>query len=358
MIEQLQPFIEKLKSERRFAALDEAAAKQGIILPLLSHLGWDTFNIDELVPEYAVADRRVDFALRLGNVSKVFIEVKKPAEELDRHQDQLLDYSFKQGVKLATLTNGMSWWFYLPLNEGSWEQRKFYTVDITEQDSKEVALKFFDFLSKKNVETGKALENAESVYKSQQKNRIIKEALPQAWNKLVAEADEILIDLLSETTEKLCGYKADSETVGAFLDDNREKLLLGSVRDCRIPEPTRQASGTATLLPRKGYTGRAIGGFSFLGKTYRAVTWIDLLLTLCNILIDQHGGDFARAQSLSGRKRPYFSHDPEVLRIPKRLNNTDLFVESNLSASAIVRLCYDLISLFGHSESALIIETT
>lgn len=357
MSKELTAFIEKLKIERRFATLDEAATKQGIVLPLLSKLGWDTFNIDEVVPEYAVGDRRVDYALRLGNTNKVFIEVKKPSEELERHQDQVLDYSFKQGVKLAALTNGSSWWFYLPLNEGSWEQRKFYTIDIVEQGSEDVASRFFDFLSRNTIETGKAVENAEEVYRSRQKIRIVRETLPQAWDKLVSEADELLIDLLSETTEKICGYKADAELVETFLNENKAKLVLGRPQYQRVPDTRPQKPRESIPTQPKGYTGKTIEGFSFWGARHRVNSWIDLMLELCGLLITRHGSDFDRVLSLTGRKRPYFSHNPDVLRVPRKLDNTKLYVESNLSANSIVKVCLDVLSLFGYSDSELMIES-
>jgi predicted type IV restriction endonuclease len=109
---------------------------------ILANLGWNPFNINEVKPEYSVAGRRVDYSLRIYDANKVFLEVKKMGEELDRHQDHLLDYSFKEGVKLAVLTNGMTWWFYLPLQEGSWEQRKFFAIDILQQEPAHIADRF------------------------------------------------------------------------------------------------------------------------------------------------------------------------------------------------------------------------
>ncbi len=357
MVDNLVAFVDKLKSERRFATLDEAATKQGIVLPLLSKLGWDTFNIDEVVPEYAVATRRVDYAFRLNNANKLFIEVKKPTEELENHQEQLLDYSFKQGVKLAALTNGPRWWFYLPLNEGSWEQRKFYTVDIVEQESGDIARRFVDFLSREAVDTGRAVENAERVYKSQQKTKIIRQTLPEAWNKIISDVDDALGDLLSETTERLCGYKADAELVAQFLNENKNRLLLGSPQRITGGRPTQTASTQPAVPPARGYTGSSIQAFSFKGARQQVNSWIDLLLTLCSLLSSRHGQDFDRVLTLMGRKRPYFSQNPDVLRLPRKIENSELFVESNLSANSIVRLSRDLISLFGYADSDLAIES-
>jgi predicted type IV restriction endonuclease len=182
MEEKLLGLIKKIRSERRLVSFDEAATKQAVILRILSCLGWDTFNIDEVHPEYSVGGKRVDYALRHNNYNKVFIEVKKVGEDLEKYQEQLLNYSFQEGVKLAVLTNGITWWLYLPLHEGSWEQRKFYTVEIFEQGGEEITLKFTDFLSNENVISGKAIDNAENIYKGRQKQYLIKETLPKAWN--------------------------------------------------------------------------------------------------------------------------------------------------------------------------------
>ena len=177
MSDELLSFIETLKKKRVSDFPDEAATKQAIILRFLSLLCWDTFNIDEVKPEYTVAERKVDYSLKISGKDRVFIEAKKAGEELDGHEQQLLDYSFKKGIKIAVLTNGFEWWFYLPLSEGSWEQRKFYTIDILQQESSDVVSRFTDFLSKDNVNNEKALANAEAVYKSQQKKNIFEEGV-------------------------------------------------------------------------------------------------------------------------------------------------------------------------------------
>ena len=40
----------------------------------------------------------------------MFIEVKRSGENLENHRQQLLEYCFQEGVKLAALTNGRTWW--------------------------------------------------------------------------------------------------------------------------------------------------------------------------------------------------------------------------------------------------------
>jgi len=183
MNEKLIELINNFKKDRSILSYDEAATKQIVILQILSHLGWNQYNIDEVYPEYSVGNKKVDYSLRDSGKDKVFIEVKKIGEDLEKHQEQILNYSFQKGIKLAILTNGVSWWFYLPLNEGSWEQRKFYTIELYDQETEDIVKKFEEFLLKENVITDKVIENAIGIYKSRQKQNVIEETLPKAWKK-------------------------------------------------------------------------------------------------------------------------------------------------------------------------------
>ena len=248
MKEQLYNFIENLKEDKKISSYDEAATKQVIILQLLSILNWNTFNIDEVTPEYSVRGKRVDYSLRVQNTNKVFIEVKRIGEDLENHQEQLLDYSFKEGVKLAILTNGITWWFYLPLLEGSWEKRRFYTIDIFQQKTEEIVSKFINFLSKDNIISGVAIQNAETIYTSYKKKTILKETLPKAWKKIISDPDELLIELISETTERLCGYKPGNEVVKKFIDKNKNGLIISVVPEVKI-EPIQSIQEVETLTP-------------------------------------------------------------------------------------------------------------
>ena len=94
--------------------------------------------------------------------------------------EQLLDYAFAEGVEIAILTNGATWWFYLPIRAVSWERRKVATVELDRQDSTEITQKLADLLGKENVESGAAIQKAE--------RHQISEILPTVWNKLVSEA--------------------------------------------------------------------------------------------------------------------------------------------------------------------------
>lgn len=354
MIEELLELIKNLKEDNRFQTFDEAATKQFVILRILKALGWDPFNMDEVYPEYSVGGKRVDYALSHNGKKKVFIEVKKVNEDLEKHQEQLLNYSFQEGVKLAILTNGISWWFYLPLREGSWEQRKFYTIDIFDQEIKDIAEKFNDFLSKENVISDKAIENAENLYKSRQKQDLIKETLPKAWRKIITEPDELLVELLADTTEKLCGYKPDNEIVEQFLI----KIAQTSTTQIKkeIPAPGNLPPVQTSRPPLEDYTGQSIVAFIFRGTKYPIRSWKELLITITNLMHTAHNDHFDLILNLVGRTMPYFTKNPNKLTRPVKINNTNIYVETNLSANSIVRLSKKILAHFGYDEKELTIE--
>jgi len=220
----LEEFIENFKKNPK-KDLDETSTKQALVLPIFQYLGWDIFNIEEVKPEYSVENRRVDFSLRIEKSDKVFVEAKKTTESLENHEEQLLDYAFRQGVELAVLTNGITWSFYLPTQKGDWKARKFYTIDILQQETQDIICKFEELLSQKNISSGKSLQVAEEIYKGRQKRIKIEETLPDAWNKIISEPDEIFVDLIAETTEKLCGYKPEHESVKEFLSSQKENII-------------------------------------------------------------------------------------------------------------------------------------
>ena len=159
MVDEVQREIERIQgyiSNERLAQFDEANTKATAIEPILRELGWDVVDPDEVRREYSVGSRSVDYALFCDDTLKVFIEAKRGEESLERHQDQLVRYAFDEGVEIAILTNGATWWFYLPIRAVSWERRKVVTLALNQQDNPEIVQKLVDVLSKENVFSGES----------------------------------------------------------------------------------------------------------------------------------------------------------------------------------------------------------
>jgi len=345
MESRLKDLIQEIKSNDGVYNYDEATTKQTIILRLFSSLGWDIFNPDEVKPEYSMAGKRVDYALRISSQNKIFIEVKQIREDLEKHQEQLLKYSFQEGVKLAILTNGITWWFYLPLNEGGWEQRRFYTIDILEQSPQDVSRRFIQFLAKENIASGGAITDAEDFYRSQQRKKIVKETVPKAWYRIISEPDDLLVDLVVETAEKLCGFRPDEDYVKAYI---RQFLSPSAESTLKLPKPPEIIVKPPPIVG-PGFTGRKPYQISLLGVKRTVRSWKEVIQEVCDILYEQRPADIERFLKLD----KYFSRNRRQFHSPSEIASTGIFVETNRSADAIMRMCWRTIGLFGHQENDL-----
>lgn len=93
-------------------ALTEEATKTSVVLPLIQALGFDVFNLDEVVPEF-IADvglkkgEKVDFAIKIAGKTAILVEAKPISMSLGSAQfSQLYRYFGVAEAKLAILTNG------------------------------------------------------------------------------------------------------------------------------------------------------------------------------------------------------------------------------------------------------------
>ena len=253
----LSDCIKEIQNDSNISTLNEAQVRRSVIERILEFLGWNTSNYNEVKLEYGVGTRRVDYTLQINRDNEVFIEAKKPGEKLENHQEQLLDYSFKEGVDLAILTNGIEWWFYLPLKKGAWNDRKFYTIDIRKQEIEDIVDKFGLLLSQQNVKSGKAVQHAEAILESRQREKILKERLPEAWNNVIKNAvspDSLLADLLAEMAEEVCGFQPADDEILEFIKSHHEKWLLSPEPEQKVPPPTNRPI-TTTETRTKNKTG-------------------------------------------------------------------------------------------------------
>jgi len=356
MADQLSSFIEKLKTNSELRLMDEAATKQAILLPILQFLGWQVFNVAEVYPEYPVKGTSVDYCLRIREENRVFIEVKRVREALDNHEEQLVGYAFKEGVKLAVLTNGIEWRLYLPLESGSWDRRNFFTISLQEQRTSDICEKLGQFLSRENVEDDSAVKSAQEILKSRKRTDSIRKALPEAWRRILTEPDELLVDIIAERTEAVCGYRPEGEDVILFIANlsKPQSTVTETAAVTTRPVVRRSSPDSHQGL----YIGKKIHAFIFEGKRYSVDYWISMLIQLCSILAAKHPEEFAKVLTLRGQKLKYFSRQPEDLVYAKSIPGTDIYAEAKLNSDSIVRNAKDVLGLLGYSESSLKIETS
>lgn len=197
---------------------NEAQVSHGIVGRLLDALAWPKYNTKVVTPEYAVQGTRVDFALCHPHSKPIiFIEVKKVGHINEEGERQLFQYAFHEGVPVAVLTDGKEWHFFYPSGQGKYKDRRVCRLNLIAGDSEESAKCLDRYLNYESIRTGEAIHAIAKDYENIARQRQIEMSLPEAWKKLVQDADEFLLEVVAEKTENLCGYKPTSEQVLNFL---------------------------------------------------------------------------------------------------------------------------------------------
>jgi len=370
MKKEIVSLIEELKSNKKLSAFDEASTKQAVVLRLLSFLGWDIFNVEEVYPDYSVNSFSVSYALRVKNTSKIFIEVKRISEKLDNHQKALLSFASRENVDIAILTNGVLWWFYLPKSSGNSQEKWFYSADLLKQKEDSVALHLLDLLTKNKVAKGQALKAAKALNQSKNQ-KMASDVIPEAWNRIISQPNMIFVELLRESTEKICGCDVEAKLIERFLEKHLDNwLITNRATSSAAPPPKvieisnlehKPASDFSSLLPQKpvkkpeSYADKEIKSFSFNGKTNPVRYWEDMLISLCDYFAATHSKNFEKVLWISGEDKTYFSRYSDQLRIPEKIKGTDIYVETKLGPDEIVKTSRSLLNEFGHATTDLTI---
>ena len=206
----------------------ETAVRQGIVDPLLRSLGWPTDNTLVVFPEYPVGSGKVDYALcHPSSTPRVFIEAKQVGN-IKGAEEQLFGYDSRVRVPIAVLTDGREWQFFHPTGEGTWAERKVCELDFIAEDSAKNAERLNRYLNYESIRTGEAVEAIKKDYENIVQQKQVATRLPEAWSKLVQEADEFLVHAVAEKTENLCRYRPTDEQVLDFL-----KSLKSETKRCK-----------------------------------------------------------------------------------------------------------------------------
>lgn len=285
---------------------NEAAVSQGIVLRLLHTLSWPTYDTQVVCPEFSIKGRRVDFALCNAPSRPIaFVEVKQIGQS-EGAERQLFEYAFHAGVPLVILTDGQEWNFFLPAEQGDYGERRVYKLDIVERDVAECVSRLTRYLEYDAIVSGKAIEAARTDYRNASRKREMKAKLPEAWAKLVADEDELLLELLADRVESLCGFKPDPDTVARFLKETTLPIQAGGPQDKLRPTPTAPSASPTPLGPV---------GFRLNGRHYSARNAREVLVGVFEALASRDATFLERFAALPkhGRKRRYLARTPEEL---------------------------------------------
>jgi predicted type IV restriction endonuclease len=357
--------VTRIRGLKGIESYNEATTSQTIILQVLQVLQWSIFDNEEVIPQYSVEERKVDYCLRCNGKNLLFLEAKRASEKLDQHEEyerQLLDYAYYEGVKLAILTNGITWWFYLPMIGENWRTRKFLAIDIKEQEPELVSTRFTELLGKENVSSGKALAQAEEIHQSRKRQESIRQALPEAWNEVIGEPKQELVDLLLNATERICGFRPTPADVTGFLKENKDSILL-EVFDTPAASSTVPEKGNLPPISQQDHAGRGGGRISVMldSKQFEGSSIATLYFNVLKYVVDSGRITKATLPWGTGSKR-YFIYKGDN---PAHMNGRPFFqpvsymnyhLESHVRRSQGVRFLGAFCNMLGYDFKVLEIE--
>jgi hypothetical protein len=329
--------IEDIKSKLKSGSYqNEAAVSQGIILRLLNSLGWPIFDSLRVSPEYTIGTGRVDYALCHPPGKPIILIESKDVGSAYGGEKQLFEYAFHQGIPMAVLTDGQEWSFFLPGEQGAYHERCVYKLDLIARSTEECFRVFDRYLNYEQVISGNAITNAKNDYKDVSRQRQIEIALPEAWKVLIKEQDEILVELIADKVETLCGFKPEPDVVRKYLDS----LLQSS----QLISPTgNKPHQDKSLKPSE--ESNDFSGFIFDGQSYQEGSAIGTMIRVFKVLSQKYPSFFERYARLPkhGRKRRYLARNkmdlypgrPDLCEQYSEQIASDWWVGTNYSRSTI-----------------------
>jgi type I restriction-modification system DNA methylase subunit len=163
--EEVKKLVEKYKNltQDEIKHYNEANTRKNFILPLFEALGWDV-NGEEVAEEEKASGKRVDYAFKIGGVTKFFLEAKPLSADLDvqKWADQAIWYAWHKSVPWAILTD--------------FESIKVFNAEWDEQDVERnlaFEIRYQDYLtndklrllSRQAIESGELDRYAEKEFK-------------------------------------------------------------------------------------------------------------------------------------------------------------------------------------------------
>lgn len=144
-------FVEKIDqvADRAEDQLDrirnEESTKQALVIPFIKALGYDVYDLGEVVPEFTAdfaekKGEKVDYAILHEDDPVVLIECKPAGGKLSTdHAEQLFRYFQVTDARIGILTNGVRYRFFSDLEEkNKMDERPFLELDLFDYSETEI----------------------------------------------------------------------------------------------------------------------------------------------------------------------------------------------------------------------------
>lgn len=272
----------------------EEATKMSLIMPFIQQLGYNVFDINEVIPEYTAdigkrKGEKVDYAIKINGKIAIIIEAKDVNEQLQNHSKQLSRYFVNTEAKIGILTNGLEYWFYTDVDkENIMDSEPFFIFNLKNYKDKDLSqLKEF---TKDSFDETKLFGKAEEL-------RLVSVIIEEIKEMMHNPNDEIVKLLISniyegqKTQNVIQEYReyiktAFHKTIDAELVKKLNKMFPDT--DIRIEENIEQIKTEEKKKPEVETTENELMIYAYIKSMFpeEEISWKDNL-SYFNVLIDK-----------------------------------------------------------------------
>ncbi len=328
----------------------ESDTRNSLVDPILKGLGWDVKDTTQVKTEQNVGKNtgRVDYSLSHPKSKKcVYIEVKPQSRKLDRYVKQILDYGMHDGIKLCILTNGIEWWFYLPLYDKKGKQIKLNEKRFLELNIKNDSIsinkllnEFKTYLSFEQLaDSYKVEQNASKVLEAKINTNELTKKFPEIWQKMLKKPSPELIELIEKSVKNNTRITPTKKQILHFLS------MQTSTRTDLNPIPTGKDS-----VPMKNKPV----AFTLFGVKHPVKYLKDVWEGVASELYKRHTRNFIQVVGKpNGKRRSYVELSKKSMHLPKQIENSKYWIETRVTEKELESRCHYLLEQFGYPKTEL-----
>ena len=250
-IESLRVQLERHRKE----GLKEYPTRTIFIDPMLSALGWDVRDPDEVELERPTVDgKSVDYAMKVNRKVVLHLEAKQLGDTLDdvKAITQVVGYAANDGIEWCVLTNGIRYKVYKSSERASAPEKLLFEVSIDPEDSdgssvQELA-KQFQRLSRESMAAGRLDEIGAVIFTTGK--------VRKALDRLFTEASPSLIRLIRKNiSDSTVTPSQIAQALRRVWDANSPSTAPIVPEPRQTPKPVKAGKRPTTEYAESHHTG-------------------------------------------------------------------------------------------------------
>lgn len=345
-ISKIKSVADKCKGDDKLET--EEGVKMTLILPLLSALGYNIHDPEEVIAEYKAdvgvkKGEKVDYAINIGGKIAIIIEAKRSLKgNIDRQVSQLYRYFSVTPARVGILTDGVTYLFYTDSKTANIMDLEPYLYinmkKLTDTDIDKLLKYSKDGFSDKVINEHIAYERVYS-------------AVSNILNSILdGDSDEFMLSYVKNKV----GVEVNSSTINTIIqqelndiiksNNNLEKVVKykkqrenkGSIKH------TTESNGESQVkIGDEPVQGRKIKYAIVFGERYDKISFANLLVEVFNKIYDIDNrliDKIIENESFHTGSYSKITRDISKVRKPRELRCGGVFVETHLSSTDIIKV--------------------